>query len=133
LGCYGLLISCCSFPGAFWPDCSHLRQKTVYQIGSVIDALSSLLCAISPSGTWLIFFRILQGIGGSMIFGTSIAILTSVFLPQERGRVIGFSAVAVYTGLSVGPLVGGIITQHFGWQGIFWLNSFLDMVIFVIV
>jgi EmrB/QacA subfamily drug resistance transporter len=108
-------------------------RKRIFQIGIVVDAIASILCAISPSGGWLIFFRVLQGFGGSMIFGTAVAILTSVFPPQERGRALGFSTAAVYTGLSVGPLVGGFMTQHFGWQGIFFLNAFLGVVISVVV
>ena len=68
-----------------------------------------------------------------MIFGTSVAILTSVFPLQERGKALGFSTAAVYTGLSAGPLVGGFVTQHFGWQGIFLLNAFLGIVISAVV
>lgn len=108
-------------------------RKRIFQIGIVMDAIASILCAISPSGGWLIFFRVLQGFGGSMIFGTSIAILTSVYPPKERGRALGFSTAAVYTGLSMGPLVGGFMTQHFGWQGIFFLNAFLGVVISIVV
>jgi EmrB/QacA subfamily drug resistance transporter len=108
-------------------------RKRIFQIGIVIDAVASILCALAPSGGWLIIFRVLQGFGGSMIFGTSIAILTSVFPPQERGRALGFSTAAVYTGLSVGPLVGGSMTQHFGWQGIFYLNALLGIIISVVV
>jgi EmrB/QacA subfamily drug resistance transporter len=108
-------------------------RKRIFQIGIVVDAVASILCAVAPSGTWLIVFRVLQGFGGSMIFGTAVAILTSVFLPQERGRALGFSTAAVYTGLSVGPLVGGLMTEHFGWQGIFYLNAFLGVVISIVV
>jgi MFS family permease len=68
-----------------------------------------------------------------MIFGTSIAILTSVFPQQERGRALGLSVAAVYAGLSVGPLAGGFMTQHFGWQSIFLLNALLGVVISVVV
>jgi EmrB/QacA subfamily drug resistance transporter len=107
-------------------------RKRIFQIGIVIDATSSILCAFAPSGDWLIAFRVLQGFGGSMIFGTSIAILTSVYPPQERGRVLGFSAAAVYTGLSAGPLIGGLITGRFGWQGIFFLNALIGVAISVI-
>ncbi len=108
-------------------------RKRVFQIGIVVDALASILCALSPSGAWLIFFRILQGIGGSMIFGTAIAILTSVYPPQERGRALGFTVASVYTGLSIGPLVGGFITQHSGWQAIFLLNAVLGIIISAVV
>jgi EmrB/QacA subfamily drug resistance transporter len=108
-------------------------RKRIFQIGIVIDAVASILCAFSPSGAWLIVFRIFQGLGGSMIFGTAIAILTSVYPPQERGRALGFSTASVYTGLSVGPLVGGFMVSRFGWQGIFLLNAFLGVVISVVV
>jgi EmrB/QacA subfamily drug resistance transporter len=108
-------------------------RKRIFQIGIVVDAIASILCAIAPSGEWLIFFRVLQGFGGSMIFGTAVAILTSVYPPQERGRALGFSTAAVYTGLSVGPLVGGFMTQHFGWQGIFYLNALLGVIISLVV
>ena len=54
-----------------------------------------------------------------MIFGTSLAILTSVFGPGERGRAMGINITAVYTGLSGGPVIGGLLTQHFGWRSIF--------------
>jgi EmrB/QacA subfamily drug resistance transporter len=108
-------------------------RKRIFQIGIVIDAISSILCAISPSGEWLIIFRALQGIGGAMIFGTGLAILTSVYPPQERGQALGYTTASVYFGLSAGPLIGGFITQHFGWQGVFYLNSLLGVIISVIV
>ena len=108
-------------------------RKRIFQIGIVIDALASILCAFSPSGIWLISFRVLQGIGGSMIFGTSVAILTSVFPPQERGRVLGFWGAATYVGLSIGPLVGGFVTQRVGWQGIFFLNALIGILIAILV
>jgi EmrB/QacA subfamily drug resistance transporter len=108
-------------------------RKRIFQIGIVVDAAASILCAVAPSGNWLIAFRALQGLGGSMIFGTSIAILTSVFPVQERGRALGFSTASVYTGLSVGPLIGGFLTQRLGWQGIFYLNALLGLIISVVV
>ncbi len=107
-------------------------RKRIFQIGIVIDAISSILCAVAPTGDWLIIFRILQGFGGSMIFGTSVAILTSVYPPQERGRVLGFSSAAVYAGLASGPLVGGLLTSWFGWPGIFYLNALIGVAISVI-
>jgi len=66
----------------------------------------------------LISFRILQGIGSAMIFGTGVAILTSVFPVEERGKALGINVAAVYLGLSLGPFLGGLLTQHFGWRSI---------------
>jgi len=108
-------------------------RKRIFQIGIVIDVLASILCAVSPSGGWLIAFRGLQGLGGAMIFGPSTAILTSVYPEQERGWALGFSVASVYTGLSVGPLVGGLVTQHFGWQGAFLINAMLGIIISAVV
>jgi EmrB/QacA subfamily drug resistance transporter len=108
-------------------------RKMIFRWGIIIDAIASVLCAVSNSGVWLIVFRALQGVGGAMIFGTGIAILTSVFPAKERGRALGISTAAVYTGLSAGPLVGGFLTGHFGWRSIFLLNAFLGLMIIVVV
>ena len=63
-------------------------------------SFTSLLCGMAGSIQALIAFRALQGIGGAMLFGTSMAILTSVYPPQERGKVLGINVATVYTGLS---------------------------------
>jgi len=104
-------------------------RKMVFRIGIIIDAIASLLCAVSHTGILLITFRALQGLGGAMIFGTGVAILTSVIPPKERGKALGINVAATYTGLSVGPLAGGYFTQVLGWQGIFFFNAFLGAVI----
>jgi EmrB/QacA subfamily drug resistance transporter len=107
-------------------------RKRVFQIGMVLNAVTTILCGLAPTGEWLIIFRVLQGIGNAMIFGTSIAILTSVYPPQERGRALGFTVAAVYIGLSVGPLAGGFLAQY-SWQSIFYVNGILGIIITVIV
>jgi EmrB/QacA subfamily drug resistance transporter len=108
-------------------------RKRVYLVGMMFDAAASILCGLSPSGMWLLAFRALQGMGGAMIFGTGIAILTSVFPVQERGRALGINVAAVYAGLSLGPLIGGFFTERLGWQSIFYLNAFLGLVVIVTV
>jgi len=80
----------------------------------------------------LICIRILQGIGAAGIFGTSIAILTSVYPAGERGKVLGISVAAVYSGLSLGPFLGGFLTQQLGWRSIFFLNVPLSLIIIVV-
>lgn len=99
----------------------HGRKK-VFLWGVVIFGFFSLLCGAATSGTMLIAFRVLQGIGGAMVFGTGVAILTSVFPPQERGQALGINVAAVYLGLSLGPVVGGMLTQHLGWRSVFYIN-----------
>ena len=107
-------------------------RKRIFQIGMILNAVASVLCGVAPSGEWLIIFRVLQGIGSSMIFGTSVAILTSVYPQQERGRALGFTVAAVYVGSSVGPLAGGFLTQY-SWQSIFYLNGVIAVITTIMV
>ena len=127
------LLAAAAFLVPFGRIADIYGRKKIFRLGIIIDAIASILCATSSSGEWLIVFRALQGVGGAMIFGTGIAILTSVFPANERGRALGISTAAVYTGLSAGPLVGGFLTGHLGWRSIFFLNAFLGLVIIVVV
>lgn len=97
-------------------------RKKIYTIGIAIYTFGSLLCGLAFSTPSLIVFRIIQGLGSSMVFGTSVAILTSVFPPQERGRALGINVACVYMGLSLGPFVGGLLTHYLGWRSIFFFN-----------
>lgn len=97
----------------------HGRKK-IFLYGIMLFTVASLLSGLAPSIDMLIFFRVLQATGSGMIFSTSVAIITSVFPPKERGRAMGIAVSAVYLGLSLGPFVGGLLTQHFGWRSIFF-------------
>ncbi len=97
-------------------------RKKIFAYGIWTYTISSLLLAFSPSAHLLIAFRVLQGFGSAMIFGTGMAIVTSVFPPGERGRVLGINVAAVYLGLSFGPFLGGLLTQQLGWRSIFLVN-----------
>ncbi len=94
------------------------RKKNL-TYGLLLFTFSSLFCIFSPSIVFLICCRAFQGIGGSMVIVTATAILTSIFPPGERGRALGINTASVYLGLSLGPVLGGILTQHFGWRSIF--------------
>ena len=94
-------------------------RKRVLAAGLVVYTVSSLLCALAPSGALLIASRVLQGIGGAMTFATNIAILTSVFAPERRGSALGSSVASTYLGLSLGPVLGGFIVQSLGWRSVF--------------
>ena len=104
-------------------------RKKVFTYGLLIYTISSLLCAMAPSTISLISFRVLQGIGGAMKFGTGVAMLTSVFPLGERGKVLGINVAAVYIGLSLGPTLGGLLTEHLGWRSIFLVNVPLGLII----
>jgi EmrB/QacA subfamily drug resistance transporter len=107
-------------------------RKKVFVCGLALFTVSSLLCALSNSGLMLISMRILQGIGGAMTFGTGMAIITSVFPVGERGKALGINVAAVYTGLSAGPFIGGLLTQHFGWRSVFIINVPLGLILVAI-
>ncbi len=108
-------------------------RKKIFTHGILIFTISSFLAAISTSAIVLISFRVLQGIGSAMIFGTGVAILTSVFPIGERGKALGINVASVYTGLSLGPFLGGFLTQHLGWRSIFLANVPLGLIIIVLI
>lgn len=97
-------------------------RKRVFILGNLLFAIGSLLAAISWSGSVIILARVIQGLGGAMVFSTSMAIVTVVFPPGERGKAIGIITATVYAGLSLGPVLGGFLTQIFGWPSIFLVN-----------
>jgi EmrB/QacA subfamily drug resistance transporter len=99
----------------------HGRKKFLLW-GMSIYSAATLGCALAPAAAPFIVCRIVQGIGAAMIFGTSTAIVTSVYGPGERGRALGVTTAATYVGLSLGPAVGGFLTQHLGWRSIFFVS-----------
>jgi MFS family permease len=94
-------------------------RKRVFVAGTLLFTLASLLSGLAWSMAVLILFRVIQGVGIAMIFATGIAIVTSVFPPGERGRVLGITVAAVYSGLSCAPLAGGWLIQAFSWRSVF--------------
>lgn len=110
----------------------HGRKK-IYTCGIFLFTLFSFLCTISPTVFYLILFRILQGVGSAMVFATGIAILTSVFPPQQRGKVLGINVAAVYIGLSLGPFLGGFLTEQFSWRAVFLAHIPLGLFILVLL
>jgi MFS family permease len=95
--------------------------------------VSSLLCALALSGFSLILFRTFQGLGGGVIYATSVAIVSSVFPLEKRGMALGIVTAATYLGLTLGPVVGGLLTHYLGWQSIFWSTTPLGVVAFALV
>ncbi len=108
-------------------------RKRVYMIGMVLFTLTSLLSAVATSAPMLIVFRIFQGAGSAMVFATGIAILSSVYPVEERGKVLGIAVAAVYTGLSCGPFFGGFLTHYLSWRSLFLLNIPFGVVIILLI
>jgi len=108
-------------------------RKKVFLYGISLFAAASLVMTLAPSSGFLLTVRIIQGIGSSMIFGTTTAILTTVFHPGERGRALGIYITAVYFGLSAGPFLGGILTAVLGWRSIFYINVPIGIVAVILV
>jgi len=94
-------------------------RKKVFTAGLTIYTLASTVAAFAHSAAGLLACRAFQGVGAALFITTGMAILTSIFPPHKRGRVIGIYVAAVYVGLSVGPFVGGAMVQQFGWRSIF--------------
>jgi MFS family permease len=110
----------------------HGRKK-IFLVGMSIFTVASACCGFAPSATALIALRVVQGIGASMTFSAGVAIVTSVVPGPERGRALGLTTGAVYVGLSVGPLAGGMLTQHFGWRSVFLVTVPLGVAVIALV
>src|SRR3979490_470793 len=99
-----------------------LGRRLVFAIGLGLFAFTSLLCALSPSATFLIYARAGQGIGGAIMFATSLALLAQEFQGRERGTAFGIWGAALSVAAAIGPLLGGALTEGFGWPSIFVIN-----------
>ena len=108
-------------------------RKRIFTYGIITYTVAALISAIAPSAVMLICSRVLQGIGGAMIFSTGVAILTSAFPAEERGKALGINVAAVYTGLSLGPFLGGFLTEYFGWRSIFLANLPLGLTVIAVI
>ncbi len=107
-------------------------RKRIFVQGVAVYCLSSFALAAVPNAALLIALRVVQGISASMMFGTSVALLISIYPAKERGRALGIVTASVYLGLSVGPFAGGFITDYLGWRSLFIISALLGVVVFVI-
>jgi EmrB/QacA subfamily drug resistance transporter len=100
----------------------RLGRRRVFTIGFGIFTFASFLCGISGDPTLLNFARGLQGIGGAGMFATSLALIGQEFHGKDRATAFGVWGAVVGGAVAVGPLIGGIVTESFGWEWIFFLN-----------
>lgn len=108
-------------------------RKRIFTYGLLAFTVASIGSGISNSGGMLICCRILQGIGSGANYCVGVSIVTSVFSSRELGRVFGINLTAVYLGQSLGPSLGGFLTEHIGWRSLFFVNVVLGMVLIVLI
>jgi EmrB/QacA subfamily drug resistance transporter len=97
-------------------------RRLIFMVGLAVFTAASLACGMAPSGGFLIGARIVQGLGGAMMNPATLSIISATFPPRERGRAIGIWAGVSALALAIGPLVGGLLTQHVNWNWIFFIN-----------
>src|SRR6202142_1096495 len=101
----------------------RLGRRRGFQTGLLLFTLASLLSSLAPSLGWLIAFRMLQAVGGSMLNPVAMSIITNTFTePRERAPAIGVWGAVFGLSMALGPVAGGALVASVGWRGIFWVN-----------
>ena len=101
----------------------RIGRRRTFQTGLVLFGAGSLLCSIAPTTGWLIAFRALQAVGGSMLNPVAMSIITNVFTERaERAKAIGVWGSVIGLSMALGPLLGGLLVDTVGWRSVFWLN-----------
>jgi EmrB/QacA subfamily drug resistance transporter len=115
-----MLASLLMFSGA---AADRIGRRTIFQVGLSLFTLGSWLCSLAPNLPTLIAFRLLQGIGGSMLNPAALGIITNTFTrPSERAKAIGVWDGVFGLSMALGPVLGGVLVGTVGWRGIFWAN-----------
>src|SRR6266700_4599498 len=130
LTAYILTLGVVTPTSAFFSD--RLGIKRFYLISLVLFTVGSALCGLAWSLPALIFFRILQGIGGAALFPLSITMLFREFPPQERGAAMGVFGIPALLAPALGPTLGGYLVTYAGWQLIFYINVPIGIVAFIL-
>jgi EmrB/QacA subfamily drug resistance transporter len=111
----------------------RVGRRRTFQTGLALFTAGSLLCSVAPGLGWLIAFRMVQAVGGSMLNPVAMSIITNTFLePRERARAIGVWGAVVGISMAVGPLLGGALVGSLGWRSIFWVNVPVGIAAFVL-
>jgi EmrB/QacA subfamily drug resistance transporter len=97
-------------------------RRLLFVVGIAFFTLASLVCGLSTSGDMLIAARVAQGVGAALMNPATLSIIAATFPPRQRGTAIGIWAGVSALALAIGPLVGGLLTQHASWNWIFFVN-----------
>lgn len=127
------ILSNVAFILPFGKLADNYGRKRVFVAGLVLNAVAAGMCAIATNIDWVLFWRFVQGAAGAMIFGTGIAIITSVTPSHKRGAALGTVAACVYIGLTLAPAVGGWLTQWLGWRSVFYFQIPLIIALLVVI
>jgi EmrB/QacA subfamily drug resistance transporter len=101
----------------------RVGRRRVFQIGLAVFTAGSGLCSLAPGLGWLIAFRMVQAVGGSMLNPVAMSIITNTFTDRaERAKAIGIWGLAWGLSLALGPVLGGLLVDTIGWRGVFWIN-----------
>jgi len=112
----------------------RIGRRTVFQGGLATFILGSWLCSVAPSLGWLVAFRVLQAVGGSMLNPVAMSIITSTFTDRaERARAIGVWGAVLGLSMALGPVLGGALVSSVGWRGIFWANIPVGLAAIVLI
>ena len=126
------LISTAVFQIPFARVADLIGRRKIFISGLVVFSFCSCLCGFAPNEEILITLRLLSGIGSSMVFGTGIAIITSLFPAESRGKALGVNTAVVYAALAAGPFLGGMLTHYLGWQSIFFTSAGIGVVVSIL-
>jgi EmrB/QacA subfamily drug resistance transporter len=117
---YSLAFAAVMLPAGLLGD--RLGRKRLLLAGLAVFLAASVWCALSVSAGELVAARALMGLGAAIVFPLSLAVVSAAFNDADRPRAIGILTAAVAAGLPLGPVLGGVLLQHFSWNSVFWIN-----------
>ena len=117
---YALMFAALMLTGGKLAD--HFGRRRLFVIGMAVFTVASLWCGLAGTGGELIAARLVQGVGAALMNPATLGIIAATFPPQERGTAIGIWAGVSAMALAIGPLVGGLLTEHVGWEWVFFVN-----------
>jgi MFS family permease len=97
--------------------------RSIFRVGLIVSSLAFVFCALAPSFGWLLFGRVLQGIGLALVLSCAAALATQLYDESERTRVLGLYGALFAIGSALGPVLGGLLVEQGGWSAVFWFRA----------